>query len=167
MASDRSPNGDVFRDGEGGGRDARRGLWRGTFRSDAPVLLAVAVGGGLGSLARYGVETVLQPGPFPESTFAVNVVGCLLIGVLMVSITDIWSAGRLTRPFLGVGVLGGFTTYSTFMLDLHRLGSGGNWLVAEAYLAASVGVGLLCVEAGIVGTRLLMRTRRRVVREDG
>ncbi|CAM5350095.1 Putative fluoride ion transporter CrcB [Streptomyces microflavus] len=85
------------------------------------VLGAVAAGGALGALARYGA-LVLWPtadGGFPWTVFAVNVSGCALIGVLMVLTVE---RGRVThplvRPFLGVGVLGGFTTFSTYAADV-------------------------------------------------
>src|SRR5437763_10088263 len=88
--------------------------------SHLPVVGVIAAGGALGALARYGVSLALptQPGHFPWGTFAINVVGCALIGVLMVLIMEVWSAHRLLRPFLGVGVLGGFTTFSTYAVDL-------------------------------------------------
>src|SRR5690348_233451 len=78
-------------------------------RGQGPVLVAIAIGGGLGALARYGLSQLLptRPGEFPWATFFTNVLGCLLIGVLMVLITERWTVHRLVRPFLGVGVLGG------------------------------------------------------------
>ncbi|HEV7652777.1 MAG TPA: CrcB family protein [Actinophytocola sp.] len=92
-------------------------------RVHGPVLGVVALGGGLGALARYGLTVLLPtpPGGFPWATFLVNVLGCLLIGVLMVPVTEVHAAHRLVRPFLGVGVLGGFTTFSTYALEVHSL----------------------------------------------
>lgn len=152
------PSDDVFRVGERAGARTR---WRGaaSLRREADVLAAVSVGGGLGSLARYGVAAVLPTdGGFPWSTFLVNGAGCLLIGVLMVCLTEVWRRpSRLARPFLGIGVLGGLTTYSTMMLDLRTLGSDGDWFVAEVYLGASLVVGLSAVWLGVVATRALAR----------
>ncbi len=76
------------------------------------ILLAISVGGVLGALARYGLGVAFPHGAagFPWATFAVNVTGCGLTGVLMVCIDQL-GAHRLVRPFLGVGVLGGFTTF--------------------------------------------------------
>ena len=84
-----------------------------------PVLAAVAAGGVLGAVARYGLTTAIphRPGGFAWATFGINVTGCLLIGVLMVLVEEVWTGRRLLRPFLGVGVLGGFTTFSTYTLD--------------------------------------------------
>ncbi|MGZ4603740.1 MAG: fluoride efflux transporter FluC, partial [Kineosporiaceae bacterium] len=76
------------------------------------VLAVIAVGGALGSLGRWGVAEALPhaPGVFAWSTFVTNVSGCFLIGLLMVFVIDVWPPSRHLRPFLGVGVLGGYTT---------------------------------------------------------
>src|SRR5204862_7063863 len=121
-----------------------------------PVLAVVAVGGGLGAVARYGAGQLwpTPPGGFPWATFAVNVLGCLLIGVLMVLITEVWSAHRLARPFLGVGVLGGFTTFSTYAVDIQQLVAAGAARAALAYLAGTLVAALAAGYAGIALTRL-------------
>lgn len=125
------------------------------------MLAVIALGGGLGSLARYGVALWMPTtkGGFPWSTFLVNVVGCLLIGALMVVATEIWPEGRLLRPFLGIGALGGLTTYSTMMLDLRTLGSSGEWLTAAGYLLGSLVGGALAVWAGVACMRRACRGR--------
>ncbi|MGM1059317.1 fluoride efflux transporter FluC [Saccharothrix sp. Mg75] len=79
------------------------------------VLAAVALGGGLGGLARYGASLAL---PGPVGTLVVNVVGCALIGVLLALAPRLHP---LARPFLGVGALGGFTTFSAYALDALHL----------------------------------------------
>ncbi len=98
------------------------------------VLAAVAVGGVLGAEARWGLTEALPHADraWPWATLITNVSGCLLIGVLMVWVVEHGSAHHLVRPFLGVGVLGGFTTFSTFALDTVHL-----------LLARRPGVGLL------------------------
>ena len=85
--------------------------------------LLIAIGGVLGSEARYGLSLAVPhpAGAMPWATFLTNVSGCALIGVLMVTITELTSAHRLVRPFLGVGVLGGYATFSTYILDIHQL----------------------------------------------
>ena len=120
-----------------------------------PVLAVIALGGGLGALARYGLTIALPtpPGHFPWATFVTNVSGCLLIGVLMVLVTEVWTAHRLVRPFLGVGVLGGFTTYSTYAVEIHGLLRPGTVGVAFVYLAGTLVCAMLAVLVGAVVTR--------------
>jgi CrcB protein len=142
-----------------------------SIRRDGDVVVAIALGGGLGSLARYAVAVwvPVRPGRFPWSTFLVNAPGCLLIGVLIVFVSDVWRTRRYARPFLGVGVLGGFTTYSTMMLDLRTLGAGAHWVMADVYLVASLVAGLAAVWVGVMGTRLVTGIpvwRRHKLRED-
>ncbi|WP_433429319.1 fluoride efflux transporter CrcB [Nonomuraea sp. CA-141351] len=120
-----------------------------------PVLAAIAAGGALGALARYGLQSALPAGPadFPWATFLVNVSGCLLIGVLMVVITEVRQAHRLVRPFLGVGVLGGYTTFSTYVVDVQRAVEAGAPLTGLVYLAATMAAALAAVAAGMWLTR--------------
>jgi CrcB protein len=126
-------------------------------RHHGPVLTAIALGGGLGALARYGMTLLLPnaPGVFPWATFFTNVLGCLLIGVLMVLISEVWSAHRLVRPFLGVGVLGGFTTFSTYAVEVRGLLQPGTAGLAFAYLAGTLAGAMLAVFAGVVTTKAL------------
>jgi CrcB protein len=122
------------------------------------VLGVIAVGGGLGALARYGVETVWPsaPGGFPWATFVINATGCLLIGALMVLVTDVFAARPLLRPFVGVGVLGGFTTFSTYANEVRALLRPGTLPVAFAYLAGTLVAALLAVVVGMALTTVLL-----------
>ncbi|MEU0882475.1 CrcB family protein [Lentzea sp. NPDC005914] len=124
-------------------------------RQHGPVLLTIALGGGLGALARYGLALLLptRPGQFPWGTFVTNTLGCLLIGVLMVLITEVWTAHRLVRPFLGVGVLGGFTTFSTYAAEVRALLHPGGVVLAFTYLAGTFLAAMLAVLAGVWTTR--------------
>src|SRR6476661_3436681 len=74
----------------------------------------VAAGGALGAVARWALAEALphEAGSFPWSTWVTNVLGCFLIGVLMVVVVERWPDRRLVRPFFGTGILGGFTTFS-------------------------------------------------------
>ena len=139
----------------------RRG-WLG-LRRRADILLVIGAGGALGSAARYGVAQLLphQTGQLPWATVSVNVVGCLLIGVLMVFVMDVWPPQRYVRPFLGVGVLGGFTTFSTYTVDTWQLAKAGVPWSAVFYLVVSLAAGLVAVWAGLVLARLLIRARHR------
>ncbi len=130
-----------------------------TRRSQAPVVAAVAIGGGIGALARYELTAAwpAAPGHFPWATFVINVTGCCLIGVLMVLVTEVRPAHRLVRPFLGVGVLGGFTTFSTYAVEIHGLLAPGSAGVAFAYLGGTLLAAMLAVLAGVALTRRLAR----------
>jgi CrcB protein len=140
------------------------------LRSRADILAVIAVGGALGSLARWGIGEALpvRPGRFPWATLIANVSGCLLLGVLMVFVLDVWPPSRYARPFLGVGVLGGYTTFSTAMLDIHAQLVAGHAALAGSYLSASLGVGLVAVWVGMVlarATVVAVRSRARRRRE--
>jgi CrcB protein len=115
-----------------------------------PVLAAVSAGGVLGALARYAIATARphHPTEFPWATWAVNVSGCLLIGVLMAFVTLRWPARRLIRPFLGVGVLGGYTTFSTSVVDVQQATAHGAPGIALLYLGATVTGALVAVWLG-------------------
>jgi CrcB protein len=134
-------------------------------RRGASVLLAIAVGGAAGASARYGVGLALPHGPadWPWSTLLINITGCLLIGVLMVLITEVWIGHRLIRPFLGVGVLGGYTTFSTYAVEAQQLIQAGRPGLALTYLAVTVVAALVAVQVG-VGLARAVALRPRVER---
>jgi len=127
-------------------------------RHHASVLGVIALGGGLGALARYGLAQAAPavPGGFPWATFWTNVAGCFLIGVLMVLVTEAWSAHRLVRPFLGVGILGGFTTFSTYAVETRNLLRPDTVPLAFLYLGGTLVAALLAVLLGHAVTRKLV-----------
>ncbi|GCD43096.1 fluoride efflux transporter CrcB [Streptomyces paromomycinus] len=131
--------------------------WQGQW----PVVGAVALGGGIGAALRYGATLLwpTAPGTFPTTVFLVNVVGCALMGVLMALITERGTPHPLLRPFLGTGVLGGFTTFSTYTADIRHLTDTGRLAVGLAYLAATLLAALAAVWAAHAGTRYAL-TRR-------
>jgi CrcB protein len=102
-----------------------------------------------------------RTGGFPWTTFWINVVGCAVIGVFLVLITEAVTAHRLVRPFFGTGVLGGFTTFSTYAVDLQRLFDTGRPGTALAYLAATPVAALTAVWLAAVATRRALHRRRR------
>jgi CrcB protein len=118
---------------------------------------AVALGGALGSLARHGVNVAfshLTDTTAPYATATVNVLGSLVIGVLAGSI----AGGRLhmtapVRAFVFVGILGGFTTFSSFMLDTLTLGHGSDHGLAVANVLLQVVLGTVAVFAGYAAAR--------------
>ncbi|HEX5401501.1 MAG TPA: CrcB family protein [Pseudonocardiaceae bacterium] len=128
------------------------------------VLGVIAAGGGIGALARYGIETLLPvaPGGFPWTTFLINVSGCALIGVLMVLVNDVFTGRPLLRPFVGVGVLGGFTSFSTYTNEVRGLLRPGALPVAFVYLAGTVVCALLAVLIAMAATRALLPKKVRV-----
>ena len=127
----------------------------GTLRGSGDVLLAIAAGGAIGSLGRWAVAEALphDPGRMPWSTVAVNLTGSLLLGVLMALMLGPWRHTRLVRPLLGVGLLGGWTTFSTAMLDLRDLIAADRPAVAFGYLSLSLAGGVIAAWAGLIGTR--------------
>ncbi|MEU9025961.1 CrcB family protein [Streptomyces sp. NPDC048383] len=133
-------------------------------RPQGPVLAAVAAGGVLGACARYGAALLWPAGPtaFPWTTLGINVLGCALIGVLMAAIAeDGRTAHPLLRPFAGTGVLGGFTTFSAYALDVSRLLDADEAGVALAYAALTVVGALAAVLAGATLTRRFLRLPAR------
>jgi fluoride exporter len=126
------------------------------------LLGTIAAGGAIGAAARYGAGQAwpVAGGAFPVTTMAVNVLGCGLIGVLMVLVGELWTGRRLLRPFLGTGVLGGFTTFSTYAVDLQRLFATSHAGTAVAYLVATPVAALLAVWATSLATHRLLTWRR-------
>ncbi|HET8615125.1 MAG TPA: fluoride efflux transporter CrcB [Actinomycetales bacterium] len=130
------------------------------------VLALIALGGALGALARWGTSVAWPTpvGTFPWATVEVNVLGCLLIGLLMVVVRRRGREGRYTRPFLGVGVLGGYTTFSTYALDVHSLLLAHRPGLAATYLVGTVVVGLVAVWCGVQAGQLAVRATTRSAR---
>lgn len=127
----------------------------------APVLAAVALGGMLGTLARYGA-TRLWPtdgAEFPWAVLGVNLLGCALLGVLMVLVTERRPVHPLWRPLLGTGLLGGFTTFSSYAIDLQRQLADGRAAQAFAYGAATACGAVLAVAVATLATRRLVGAR--------
>jgi CrcB protein len=123
-----------------------------------PVYLAVAVGGALGAVARYSVDRAIERrsfAVFPWSTFVINVSGCLAIGLVIAAVVDRHRASLWLRTGLVMGVVGGYTTFSTYAqetLDLLEEGRAG---LALAYAAGSVCLGVAAVLAGVKLGRVL------------
>ena len=111
---------------------------------------AVAVGGALGSAARYGLAEAwpAPPHAFAWATFLTNVIGCLAIGLLLGV-----ERGALLRAFAGTGLLGGFTTYSAFAVQSDALWRAGRPWLAAAYVAATLACAFAAVHLGILLVR--------------
>jgi fluoride exporter len=113
--------------------------------------LAVAIGGALGSVTRYGVALLLPtlPGKFPWSTFIVNFVGSFLIGIAYVLIVQKPILSPELRLWLMTGFLGGFTTFSSFSLEALQLWQQGQNLQALIYVISSVVCCLIAVALAV------------------
>jgi CrcB protein len=121
-------------------------------------LAAVAVGGALGALARYGLAGLIYPvagGKFPLATLVVNVLGSTLMGVLYVLIIEKGVLSPEWRNILMVGFLGAFTTFSTFSLDALALWQNGHLLLAISYVLLNVVLCLGGMALAMALTRLI------------
>lgn len=107
-------------------------------------ILAVGLGGFVGAVCRYliGLIPVNEATVFPIKTFIINIVGCIVIGLITVAATKSNNLSSYILLFLKVGVCGGFTTFSTFALESAELIKNGNAPVALAYMLGSVVVGV-------------------------
>jgi fluoride exporter len=119
-------------------------------RVDLAVLATVALGGVIGSLGRYAVGVTLAhpAGAFPWATLVVNVTGAFAMGLLVAYLVDRPGVHRLARPFVGVGVLGGWTTFSALAVDVVQLGAADEVQLVLGYVGATFLVGTLAVAAG-------------------
>ena len=118
----------------------------------------LALGGALGSIARYQVTTCLQQrvaAGFPWGTFLVNISGCLVMGIVTTLLTERVVTNPQWRFLIPIGFIGAYTTFSTFELDIFNAGSEGAWLIAGAYIVGSVVAGYLALWAGVVVARLV------------
>jgi CrcB protein len=119
-------------------------------------VLAVGVGGGLGALARYYIAGWVQPAgaAFNWGIFVVNVTGGLLMGMIVEASALKLNLSPELRSFLTVGILGGYTTFSTFSLDSALLLQKGQYGLAAAYVTGSVILSILALFAGLWIARL-------------
>ncbi|MFI9331115.1 fluoride efflux transporter CrcB [Kitasatospora sp. NPDC052868] len=156
MATSDGAVGGAVRTGAGPGAAPRRPS---VLRGQGPAVAVVALGGAIGASARYGAGLLWPTGPagFPWTTLLVNVAGCAVIGVFLVVITEGRPAHPLLRPFFGTGVLGGFTTFSTYAVDARQLLEEGRPGAGLAYLGLTLLAALGAVWAAVALTRRLVR----------
>ncbi|NUS72637.1 MAG: fluoride efflux transporter CrcB [Corynebacteriales bacterium] len=131
-------------------------------KSDPLTTGAVSLGGGAGALARWALTEAIpaESGQWPTAIFVTNISGCFAIGVLMVLVGEVWPARPLLRPFLGVGVLGGFTTFSTYAVDIGQLGAHGAMSLAVLYALGTLIGSLFATWIAIIVTRWAVARRR-------
>ncbi len=116
-----------------------------------PGFAAVALGGALGALTRYGVDHAVErraSGLFPWSTLVVNASGCLVVGLLIGALVDRHHAPAWVRAALVVGFCGAYTTFSTFAQETLDLAEARDYVVAVANVSASVTLGMAAVLVG-------------------
>ena len=118
-------------------------------------VVLIGVGGAIGTLARYGVGVSMTRWlgeSLPFGTLVANVLGSFLLGAVLEAVGARELFGVRLRLVLGTGVMGGFTTYSSFNLETLRLAEQGEWSRAGLYLGATV---LTCLLAGVAGIALV------------
>ncbi|WP_417451850.1 fluoride efflux transporter CrcB [Kordiimonas sp.] len=123
------------------------------------MVLAIAAGGALGAVSRhYAAGYVFRAfgHGFPYGTFVVNVVGSLLMGLLITAFAVKFQTSQELRGFLTVGLLGGFTTFSTYSLETAMLIERGDWTGAAIYAFGSLALGLAALFIGIWLGRILI-----------
>jgi CrcB protein len=135
-------------------------------RAQPDVLAVIALGGMLGASARYGIAQWLptRAGGFPWATFLTNMSGSFLLGVLLVLLLERFPPTRLVRPFVATGILGAFTTMSTYEVETALLIKDGHELTALAYGVGSLGVGLALAYTGVLAGRLTPPRRTEAAR---
>jgi fluoride exporter len=138
----------------------------GPLSGQRTAFLVVALGGALGAVARYllGLALPTRTGEFPLGTFLINAIGGLLIGILLVLLTETFRAHPLLRPFLVTGILGGFTTFSTYCVDIEKLIAAHAFGTAMAYLFGTLAAAL---GATALGVGLARAASSRFVRPAG
>ena len=115
-------------------------------------IFLIALFGAIGTLARYGLQGVVQirmGGAFPYGTLLINLSGCFLLGLVGQLTLNRMLISSNMRMAISVGLLGGFTTFSSFGWETAKMLEDGEWLRASTYLSASVVAGLLLSVAGI------------------
>jgi fluoride exporter len=116
-----------------------------------PVVLAVALGGGLGAVSRFGVDSLIEhhvDSLFPWSTFTINISGCFLNGLLVALVVDALGAPQWLSRGLIIGFLGAYTTFSTFGAETYELTEIGRWGIAFGNVALSAVAGVAAVALG-------------------
>jgi CrcB protein len=128
-------------------------------RTSWDVLAVVAAGGAFGALARHGLAVAwpAAAGGFPWATLLTNLAGCLALGAVMELLAALSAPHRLVRPFVGTGLLGGFTTFSAYAVETRELLAAGRPGLVAAYVVGTLVGALAAVWAGIIGVRAARR----------
>ena len=137
--------------------DARR------RRVDPRAVAAVAAGAIVGGPLRYAIDHLApnSPGRFPWATFTVNLSGSFALGALLVVVFESTWSVRYLREFAGVGVLGSFTTFSAWMIELRGQAAASELRTFSLYLVGSIVLGLTASAVGVAAGRIATTRRRR------
>jgi fluoride exporter len=140
------------------GVDHRSSVAAVTYGHRAWMLVAVALGGALGTMARYELALAepVGSGRFPWATFGANVAGSLVLGIAVVVWADQRTATGVARAFVAVGICGGLTTFSTWMVESVLLTRDGDSGLAAVYLVLSLLAGFAAVALGVTAARRLV-----------
>jgi CrcB protein len=111
-------------------------------------ILLVAIGGAGGSVLRYLVGLMIRVNNFPAATFIINIIGCLLIGIVIGFTSKNANDQQQWRLLLATGFCGGFTTFSAFSYESLQLIQEQRWLACFLYISASVIIGITATFAG-------------------
>jgi fluoride exporter len=132
-------------------------------RVDPRAVAAVAAGAVVGGPLRYAIDHAIPNSPqrFPWATFTVNVTGSFALGALLVVVFESTWSVRYLREFAGVGVLGSYTTFSTWMVELRDQADASDWRSLGFYLVGSVALGLAASALGVAAGRIATTRRRR------
>lgn len=142
-------------------------------RRDVDLFVAVAIGGVIGALARHAVDLIFPTAAdqWPLATFIINLTGAFILGLVIEAATTFApdpganNVARRLRPFLVTGVLGGYTTFSTYMVDAHGLAVANRGALAALYLFGSMAAGVVLVILGMVVGKAIFRGARASVEE--
>jgi len=128
-----------------------------TRRARPDVLVAVAVGGAIGTILRAALGELFTNSSlqFPSTTLGINLAGSFALGLILVPLVERFGPAPRLRPFLTTGILGGFTTFSTFMVESVQLGRHGRVGLAITYVTVSTVGGIIAAFVGIVAGRAL------------
>ena len=114
--------------------------------------LFVGLGGSIGAMLRYFITVTWKTGSFPFNTLLINIIGCLLIGIVLALSEKTNFVTENTKLFLATGICGGFTTFSAFSLENFQLLKTGEYLTAGFYIFTSVAA---CIMATFIGFKII------------
>lgn len=134
--------------------------WNASWDAGMKDWMAIGLGGGLGALSRYSILLLIPSTLIPWNVFLINVTGSLIIGIITSLSLEFGQLSERVRLFVAVGILGGYTTFSTFALGSVNLLESSAIGPAFLYMILSLGCGLLASYLGILLVRLIMKTHQ-------